>query len=85
MGRWAWEASPWRSWEDKAEAQAAFLCVCVCSGVLGGQRSLFLLELKLQVFVSPMIWVLGTELKSSARVRPTLNSQAFFPAHHNHA
>lgn len=57
------------------EAPPSFSCgVCVCAGVHGGQRSLFL-QSWLLVFVSPVIRVLETEPESSARAVPTLNSQ----------
>lgn len=42
------------------------LCVGVCTGALGDQRSYAPRELKLQVTVSLPMWVLGVELGFSA-------------------
>lgn len=48
------------------------MCVCVC--VMEFRRGLDCLELKLQVAVSCLMWVLETELGSSARAASALDS-----------
>lgn len=55
-------------------------CVCVCARVcacacpMEVRRGLDRLELKLQVVVSCLMWVLDTELGSPARVASALNA-----------
>lgn len=57
------------------------LHLCVCSDALGGQRRVSeTLELKLQMVVSFLMWVLGTELlsqPSSPRKKYTLPVWSF--------
>lgn len=54
-----------------------YVYVCnVCSGALGGQKHVSdLLEPKLQAVVSTRMWVLGTDLGSSARAGSILNPE----------
>lgn len=60
------------------------VCVCACgvsTGAYGDQRRvLHPLELELQAVTSYLMWLLGTEHGSSARVACTLNSWASSPA-----
>lgn len=53
------------------------VCVCArtraCVGALGGQKALDSPELEFQADGSLLVWVLGTELGSSARTAHVLN------------
>lgn len=49
-------------------------CVCACACPMEVRRGLDRLELKLQVVVSCLMWVLDTELRSPARVASALNA-----------
>ena len=53
-----------------------YACKCACPQ---GPEVLSLLALGLQMVVSCLKWVLGTELKSSERAGHTSNSHAIFP------
>jgi hypothetical protein len=47
------------------------VCVCMCACIGGDQkRALNPLALEFQVVVSHLMWILGTELRSSARTMP---------------
>lgn len=48
--------------------------VCACACPMEVRRGLDRLELKLQVVVSCLMWVLDTELGSPARVASALNA-----------
>lgn len=47
-----------------------------CAGDIWGQKTVDHLELKLQVFLNYLIWVLGTTFGSLARAVQNLNDQA---------
>jgi hypothetical protein len=47
------------------------VCVCVIVGVGGGVRTDYL-ELKLQVVVTHLMWMLGMELRSSGQTGSAL-------------
>lgn len=55
------------------------VCACVCVCPLEIRRGLDRLELKLQVVVSCLMWVLEIELGSSARVASALNAWTPLP------
>lgn len=44
-----------------------YLCICECRCLRGQKRACDPLELELQAIVSCLTWVLGTELRPSAR------------------
>lgn len=50
------------------------VCACVCVCPMEVRRGLGHLELKLQVVVSCLMWVLEIELGSSARVASAFNA-----------
>lgn len=50
-----------------------WVCIHKCSAQGDHQRVSDPLELELEVVVSPLMWVLGTELGSSARTACILN------------
>lgn len=49
------------------------VCSCVCAHLCGDQKmALYVLELELQVVMSCLTWVLGTDLRSTVRAASAL-------------